>query len=389
MAEDSENSRARRRREIAVFSDDLDFRSEARRRLTTVPEYDVTERNAEAILSGDRELLDSDIVIVDVGEGEMLADQRLAEFRRALAETPFIAISGDLSADQMRKLVQLASTDWLARPVEGRNLLEAVTEHLKGTRVAKSSVYTFMSCVGGAGGSMLALSAAAHIAAKRKSRRNIGTCLVDLDFSSAACSFYLDVSNEFNLDGFVSDPSRIDLEMLDIIKHDLDAGFSLFSFRKPELLTRNRSEEFVLRLLDVAAYRYRNVVIDLPRYDTPYSATTLKGSDQIFLVTTLSIPAIKYARDVYMRLCETRGNGDNIHLIVNKSRTRLFSSGISRKEVEKVFKGNTINFLPEDNDLMAEALNRGILPQDVNKRSRLIKRFSKLLDDILVAETDR
>ncbi len=130
-------------------------------------------------------------------------------------------------------------------------------------------------------------------------------------------------------------------------------------------------------------------MIDLPRHDTPYSETTLKGSDQIFLVTLLTIPAIKYARDAYLRIREARGSGDNIHLIINKNRTRLFSSGISRKEVEKVFKGNTINFLPEDNDLMAEALNRGILPQDVNKRSRLIKRFNKLLDDILVAETDR
>ena len=130
-------------------------------------------------------------------------------------------------------------------------------------------------------------------------------------------------------------------------------------------------------------------MIDLPRHDTPYSETTLKGSDQIFLVTLLTIPAIKYARDAYLRIREARGSGDNIHLIINKNRTRLFSSGISRKEVEKVFKGSTINFLPEDNDLMAEALNRGILPQDVNKRSRLIKRFNKLLDDILVAETDR
>ncbi len=389
MAEDSENSRPRRRREIAVFSDDLDFRSEARRRLTTVPEYEVIERNAGAVLSGDRELLEFDLVIVDIGDGEMLGDQHLAEYRRALGDTPFITISSNLSAEQMRRLVQLASTDWLPRPVEGRSLLDAVSEHLKGGRVGKSNIYTFMSCVGGAGGSMLALSAAAHIAGKRKSRRGIDTCLVDLDFSAAACGFYLDVSNEFNLDGFVADPSRIDLEMLDIIKHDLDAGFSLLSFRKPELLSHSRGQDFVLRLLDVAAYRYRNVVIDLPRYDTPFSDTVLKGSDQIFLVTLLTIPAIKYARDTYMRLREARGSGENVHLIVNKNRARLFSSGISRKEVEKVFKGHTINFLPEDNDLMAEAVNRGILPQDVSKRSTLIKRFGKLLDDVLVKNSDR
>lgn len=389
MAEDGENSRSGRRRDIAVFSDDLDFRSEARRRLTTVPEYQISEKDAGEVLSGDRQLLDFDLVIVDIGDGEMLADHRLAEYRRALIDTPFIAVSGDLSAGQMRKLVQLASTDWLSRPVDGRSLLDAVTEHLKGTRVGKNNIYTFMSCVGGAGGTMLALSAAAHIAGKNKSRRKIDTCLVDLDFSAAACGYYLDVSNEFSLDGFVADPSRIDLEMLDIIKHDLDPGFSLLSFREPELLHRDRGEDFVLRLLDVAAYRYRNVVIDLPRYDTPYSETVLKGSDHIFLVTLLTIPAIKYARDAYLRITEVRGDGDNIHLIVNKNRTKLFSSSISRKELEKVFKSRAINFLPEDNDLMAEALNRGILPQDVNRRSAFIKRLNKLLDDVLANDADR
>ncbi|MCZ6763486.1 MAG: pilus assembly protein, partial [Alphaproteobacteria bacterium] len=353
------------------------------------PEYEIIEKSADAALSGDRDLLDFDLVIVDIGDGEMLADQRLAEYRRSLTDTPFITISEDLSAERMRKLVQLASTDWIPRPVDGRNLLEAVSEHLKGRRVGKNSIYTFMSCVGGAGGTMLALSAAARIAEKRKSRRTIETCLVDLDFSAAACGFYLDVYNEFNLDGFVTDPSRIDLELLDIIKHDLDPGFSLLSFRKPELLNHTKSEEFVLRLLDVAAYRYRNVVIDMPRYDTPFSETVLKGSDHIFLVTLLTIPAIKYARDAYLRLREVRGDGDNINLIINKNRTRLFSSGISRKEVEKVFKGREINFLPEDNKLMAEAINRGILPRVVNKRSALLKRFNTLLDDVLVTESDR
>ena len=58
-------------------------------------------------------------------------------------------------------------------------------------------------------------------------------------------------------------------------------------------------------------------------------------------------------------------------------------------EVAQVFKGRTINFLSKDIDLMAEALNRGILPQVVNKRSALRMRFNTLRDDVLVTESDR
>lgn len=64
-------------------------------------------------------------------------------------------------------------------------------------------------------------------------------------------------------------------------------------------------------------------------------------------------------------------------------------SEISRMEVAQVFKGRTINFLSEDIDLIAEALNRGILPQVVNKRSALRMRFHTLRDDVLVTESDR
>lgn len=64
-------------------------------------------------------------------------------------------------------------------------------------------------------------------------------------------------------------------------------------------------------------------------------------------------------------------------------------SEISRMEVAQAFKGRTINFLSKDIDLMAGALNRGILPQVVNKRSALRMRFNTLRDDVLVTESDR
>lgn len=68
----------------------------------------------------------------------------------------------------------------------------------------------------------------------------------------------------------------------------------------------------VVRLLDVAAYRYRNALL---------------------------------------RIRKSGGSGDKIHLIINNNRRWLISSGISRKEVEKVCKGSRINFLSEDNEM--------------------------------------
>lgn len=66
-----------------------------------------------------------------------------------------------------------------------------------------------------------------------------------------------------------------------------------------------------------------------------------------------------------------------------------FRPAFSARKWGTYFKGNTINFLPDDGDLIAEALDRGILSQDVNKRTAHIKRFNRLLDNMLEIETDR
>lgn len=77
-----------------------------------------------------------------------------------------------------------------------------------------------------------------------------------------------------------------------------------------------------------------------------------------------------------MRIHKSGSRHYTIHLIINRNRRRLFSSGMSRTEVDSAFNGNSINFLSEDNELIAEALNHGILLQDVNKSSGFIEDFN-------------
>jgi hypothetical protein len=90
-----------------------------------------------------------------------------------------------------------------------------------------------------------------------------------------------------------------------------------------------------------------------------------------------------------LRIHKSGGIGDTIHLIINRNRRRLFSYGMSRTEVDKAINGNNINFLSEDNCLMADMLNRGIIAREFDKRSERLMRLDKLFDDVLVTETSR
>jgi pilus assembly protein CpaE len=359
------------------MSDRPTFLQQVRSSLSAIPDYDVSEIGLQAALASKGPRTHSDLVLCDIGTGEILNDERVFELRRGFAAVPFIAISEELAPEHVRRLVQLNASDWLRRPLAGRALLDAVVEQLKGLRAHKSDVIAFVPCTGGAGATTLAIAAAAHWAGKGEN-----TCLVDLDFAAGACGQYLDTANEFNLDGVISAPERIDVELLDIIKREHQAGFSLLSFRRADLQISNVKEEFVYRLLDIVTYRYPKVVVDLPGYPTPWADQLLRNSDQIILVTERTVPALKNAREMQQRLLQAGKPSERIRIILNKDRRRMFSITVGQRQIRRLFETKESYFLPDNWSLMSEALNRAVPINLVRPRARLVKQLRHILNEI-------
>jgi pilus assembly protein CpaE len=238
-------------------------------------------------------------------------------------------------------------------------------------------------CSSGAGATTLAISAAAHLANRRGGQKRTDTCLVDLDFAFGACGQYLDAVNDYNLDGVLRDPERMDLELLDIVERGHKSGFSLLSFYRPRVPLIQIGEDFVLRLLDVVSYRYPHVVIDMPPYPTDWTDQVLRDCDRIVLVTELTVPGLKYGRDAYRHLIDLRNGAKGLYVVVNKTGRRWFSVGVRPKEASNIFKKGYVRFLPEERKVMSEALNRGVPAREVNRRSKLMRRLDSLLDEIL------
>jgi pilus assembly protein CpaE len=375
-----EGSTRRGRAVVAAISDRPEFLQLVRSSVSTVPEYDLRDLSAEGALGGGAARIQPDIIILDVASGDILEDDRIFELRRAFVSVPMIAISQDLSPDRMRRLIQLNPADWLQEPLKGRALLDGISEQLQGGRIHRSEAYAFVPASGGAGATCLAIATAAHLA--RKSRTP-NVCLVDLDFVGGSCGRYLDIENEFELEDVMKEPERIDLELLGILKRDHPAGFSLFSFRRPELQIADVTEEFVYRFLDVVTLRYPRVVIDLPGYPAPWAEQIIRNSDHGFLVAERTVPGLKNAKEMHDKLVGLGKTADSIHLILNKDRRRMFSVGIGDREIQKLFQSEPMLILPDNWPLFSEALNRGVPATMVNRRARLLRRLGRAFDKIV------
>lgn len=373
-----------RRKRIALFSSDPQFSRDVSARLDALAIYDVHVADAQAFLSNAAPEVRPSVIILDVADGGMLSDPAIAEARASWGATPLIAVSGELQPEQMRNLVRINAADWLRKPVDAKELLNAVTFHDSGSQATKSRIITFIGASGGAGATTLALSAAEFVAAK-SAERAVGTCLIDLDFQSANCGAYLNLFNEFDLDGIINHPDRLDVELMDVIKLTRKPGFTIYSFERPNLPFEPKGQDFVLRLLDLVAYRFDDIIIDLPNLETPWHRAVLSTSDEIFVVFELNIASLRQGKRLYKKIREIRGNTASVTLVANKHKRKLFGNHFSRAELEKVFKGPKVKSVALDTSLMTDALNRALLPSEVHSRARFNKDLKQIyrerLDD--------
>jgi pilus assembly protein CpaE len=325
-----------------------------------------------------------DLVIIDVGDGSILDNDTFCNAREMVGKTPVLFISEALGNERMRQLIKLDGADWLPKPIQSRALIDSVNAQTQKIKAGGKMVHAVLSSGGGAGGTSVAIMLAHYLARARKRTRPTAA-LFDLDFSTAAAGAYLNIENSYDIKAVIDKPERVDLEFIDIIKKKHDSGFSLFSFECPDVALSPRGKELVLRMLDVVAFQYDHTVLDIPAYETPWKEQVIAAVNSAVIVTNLSVPALQHAKHTHQRIVQICGDQKEVSVMINKSRGGLFGSKIGRKGIEKIFGEIPVVVLPDEQSVMVEALNRGVLPVEVNSRSRFCKTIAKLADKVRVA----
>jgi len=340
--------------------------------------YDVRHMAVTALKDAGRiDATQFNLIVLDVDDGEMLSHPELFTFRNSHRNTPLVVVSEDLRDDMLRQLFRLNGNDWLKKPLERRSLIDMISTYAPTAGASESRVHAVVSAVGGAGASVIA-SSLAHVLAQPTKNSTPRVDLFDMDFSSGSLGYYLNLVNDYDLKPIMANPSRVDLEFIDLVRKRHPGGFSLLSFKQPSVLLLPKGAELVLRMLDVAAFESDHTVLDIPYYNTPWKDDVLGSANSICIVTEMTIPALHEAKDLFLNLVRLRGNSDQIFIVINKYRTKLFSLGVRRQQVDKIFKDIRAHIIADDWDTLNEAVNRGVLPFEVNARSRFCGSVSKL-----------
>lgn len=326
----------------------------------------------------------ADLIIANfarLADAEMRA---LDEIRSLSPNVPLIVVSPQLTSEETRRLFQLDILDWLPKPLAAEDLIDAIKRAMQARKPTGSSVHAVVSASGGVGATTLAISMA-DLATTRFAGKAASVALFDLDFSLGNCGCTINLMNDFNLGTVAATPRRVDAEFIRVIQKRHHNGFYLYSFKRPEINTGLNGAELVLRMLDAVSLEHDHCFLDIPYYETDWRADVFAAVNDFTLVSELQLPAIKHTLDLVERIKALRGRDVPIAVVFNKHESSLFGQTIGKKRLKELLGETPFYFLPFAKGQIGQAMDRGVLPSDVSKRSAFLKALMRYMKTAQIA----
>jgi pilus assembly protein CpaE len=135
----------------------------------------------------------------------------------------------------------------------------------------------------------------------------------------------------------------------------------------------------VTHLLDLVSSHFDHVVIDMPRTWFASTDNVLLGSNRTFIVSEMTVPAIKHARKLVAAINERLGEGPNPRVIVNRFEQAMFSTGLKKSDIDQALGSALAGVVPNDYRTVREAIDRGVPLNDVKANNKITQALRPLV----------
>jgi pilus assembly protein CpaE len=319
------------------------------------------------------------LIIVESDEhtSALLANlDRLAEVCDPGTKVVVIGDHNDIAL--YRELMRRGVSEYLVPPLQVLQLIRTVTTlYSDPSTPFVGRTLAFVGAKGGVGASTIAHNVGFALAEQMQA----ATVIIDYDlaFGTAGLDF-----NQDPIQGFadaLSKPDRLDPVLLDRMTARCTERLSLFA--APASLDDNYEytaevyEEVLGKIRNTAPY----VVLDLPHLWSGWMRKTLLSVDDVVIVCTPELAALRNAKNMIELIAKARPNDAAPHLILNQVGVPGRPE-IPVKDFAKALGVEPALVLPFDPKLFGQAANNGQMIQEVNakaKASEGVAQFSQLL----------
>ncbi len=298
-------------------------------------------------------------------------------------QPPAVMMAGaHLPASLVRALMKLPRSDVLEPPFTSVDLAQAAAALFAGVeaRAAAAPVnarcWTVMGSVGGCGATTIAIELATALGARATQGRRVA--LVDLNLVDGATAAYLGAAGAMTL--AEASAERIDGAMLDAFSVRIGERLDLLAAPRDPRAFARVTPTAVCRLLEVAAQVYEWIVIDLPRHRQAWTLDVLAGSDEILVVSELTVPALLAARSLAAEIEAELPEGPDPRIILNRLASRMFGPAPTLSEAEKALQRKADGGVTSDWEAAAASVNLGGSISHHRPRSKIVRDIGVLVD---------
>jgi Flp pilus assembly protein, ATPase CpaE len=322
------------------------------------------------------------IVIIDLNNAGQEELSRLQHLMKLVGlRLPFIAVLQNFDELLARKLVQMRIADLLVKPVTPSDLVRGcirIAQSASGNETKESKIYTFLPVAGGVGATTLAIQSAMTLL-NSNSRKNLSTCLVDLNFDRGASADYLDIEPHLDLSEIEPNPERLDRQLLEGMISHHSSGLAVIAAANHPAAMHTIDQNVIMSLLNLVSQYFDHVVIDMPRTWHSWTDNVLLGSNKLFLVSDMSVPGVRHAKQLVAAISTRLGQGPHPKVIVNRFERHFFAPGMRRADLMRALGDSFAGTVPYNRRLVSEAIDRGVPLEEVQKSSNIAGATRKLI----------
>ena len=249
----------------------------------------------------------------------------------------------------------------------------------KASTATEGKVITLFSPKGGSGKTVLASNLAVTFARKNDRR----TLLLDLDLQFGDAAIMMGIEPDKTIYDLVMARRELDGDALAgyVTAHQSGVHVMPAPLRPEdaELVT----EERLGHLFAVAKESYDVVVVDTPPFFHGPVLSTLDRTDQLLLVGTLDVPAIKNIKLTLQTLDLLHYPKERRHLVLNKTGAKV---GLNPREVERALDMQVAFEVPSEREVPV-SINRGVPLALANPRSSVVKALGEVADKLVPVRT--
>jgi pilus assembly protein CpaE len=323
-----------------------------------------------------------------LGLDESRPQQTFGHIRELLSTSPNLEIFLTASRTDPQLLLEafrVGVKEFLPQPLTRQDVEPALArfeDRFKGKTAEAEHQAGRVICVIGARGGVGTSTVATNLAsAVQQARQRESVALVDLDMHGGDLGLFFDLHPSQGVRHLSRDISRLDETIVrsSLVKHSSGVHFLASGYEGCHEVDLKAGS--AMRVISLLRTMHRHVVVDCGHVLEAAVKEALDCSDQIILVTTLSLPTIRRTKRLLDAFSAARYPTDKIQLIVNRyandQRDLL-------NETTKMLEMQASGRIPDDYRTANEALNHGKPVTSMAPKSTIGQWYLRETDQLVV-----